>query len=321
MSGTQALPHSTAHPGLYRLNVTGTGLSGAQSAEVTDQARQELEIASAILQAIVQARSSGQSSFTPSEGLQPPAGMTPQDLDAVFQRVLGMNYQGVPGLTDGDRALSLGEWSDAAMALQRDAAGLSSRLAPGQGGGVQYADGHWYINGQTYTLAESFLALRVSSYSAMDLYLSDQMNRTQNNASTARKLVGLLSDLNVTFATRGGSSGSYSVSTDLVAALGQHDLNLANLAQWGAKVAGGGNFAAVAAASASGRDAVSGSEFASLITEAKAVFDSINAENQVSQVRLDSVVNARDNVINGLNQFMKGYAAQQAALGRMVGGA
>lgn len=312
---------STAHPGLYQLHVTGSGLSGSQSTQVADQARQQNEMAQAILQAIARARASGLSSFELAEGLQPPAGMTVLQMDAVFQRVLGMHYQQEPGNAEGPRALSLSEWSDAAMALQRDAAGLSSRLAPGRGGGVHYADGRWYINGQAYTLAESFLAMRVSSYSAMDLYLSDQMNRTQSNASAARKLVGLLADLNATFAARGASSASYSTATDLVTLLGRHELTLADVAQWGSRVVGGGNFATVLAASSNGQDVIAGSDYAALITEAKAVFDAINAENQVAQVRLDSLINARENVINGLNQFMKGHAAQQAALGRMAGGA
>jgi len=320
---TQLAPlSSAAHPGLYALNVTGTGLSAGDALGVTQEIGQSRAAAAAVVQAIGLARAKGLSSFAPSDGLlSPPAGMSPAQMESLFQRVLGLGYQGVVGQTKGYRTLTLAEWSNAAMALERDAAGLSSRLSPGQGGGVHYADGRWYINGQTYTLAESFLALRVSAYSAMDQYLADQMSRTQTNAGAARKLVGLLADLNATFASRGGSSASYSAATDLSALAGQHDLTLADLARWGAKVLGGGNFAAVESASAGGRDGVSGTEYAALITEAKAIFDSINAENQVSQVRLDSVVNARDNVINGLNQFMKGHTAQQAALGRMVGGA
>lgn len=318
MSAHFSSPNSTAHPGLYVLNVTGTGLGSADAAGVTQRIGQEGVLASAIAESIRRARASGLTEFAPADGLlPPPSGMNEDEVEDLFQRVLGLKYQGVLGETAGYRALSLSEWSDAAMALQRDSASLSSRLAPGQGGGVHYADGRWYINGQTYTLAESFLALRVSVYGAMDQYLSEQMNRANLNTMAARKVVGLLTDLNATYAANGGSGGSYSVADDLQPLLAQHDLSLTDVANWGSKVVAGGNFASV---QSTAQDAITSTTFAALITEAKAIFESINAENQVSQVRLDSMVNARDNVISGLNNFMKGYAAQQSALSRLVGG-
>lgn len=318
MGGHFSSPDSTVHPGLYALHVTGTGLDAAATVDVAQQAEQSEALVVAILAAVQQARARGLTSFAPSDGLLPaPAGMTAAQVQDKFQRVLGLPYQGLVGQTEGYRALSLAEWSGAAMALQKDAASLLSRLTPGAGGGLHYADGCWYINGQTYTLAESFLALRVTQYSSMDLYLADQMNRANVNTSAARKVVGVLSDLNATYASQGASSGSFSLSQDLQPLLEQRELSLADLAKWGARVSGGGNFASV---QSSGQDAISATTFAALITEAKSIFDSINAENQVSQVRLDSVVNARDNVISGLNAFMKGYAAQQSALGRMAGG-
>ncbi len=318
MSAPFASPNSTVHPGLYAMNVTGTGLSVARAEGVAQQVEQENALAAAILDAIQQARASGLDSFAPLDGLlSPPAGMNAFEMDALFQRVLGMKYLGIEGQTTGYRTLSLSAWSEAAMALQRDSASLSSRLSPGQGGGIHYADGRWYINAQTYTLAESFLALRVSDYSSMDQFLAEQMNRANMNTVAARKIIGLLSDLNATFASRGGNEGTYALSAQLQPLLTTHSLTLAELANWGGRVVGGGNFASV---QTSGQDSISASTYAALITEAKAIFESINAENQVSQVRLDSVVNARDNVISGLNAFMKGYAAQQAALGRMLGG-
>lgn len=318
MSAPFASPTSITHPGLYAINVTGTGLGVTRAEGVAQQVEQENALAAAILDAIQQARASGLDNFAPLDGLlSPPAGMNAFEMDALFQRVLGLKYSGIEGQTPGYRAMSLGEWSDAAMALQRDSASLSSRLAPGQGGGIHYADGRWYINGQTYTLAESFLALRVSSYGAMDQFLSEQMNRANVNTVAARKVIGLLSDLNATYASRGGSEGTYGLSAQLQPLLTKHSLTLAEVANWGGRVVGGGNFASL---QTSAQDSISASTYAALITEAKAVFESINAENQVSQVRLDTVVNARDNVISGLNAFMKGYAAQQAALGRMLGG-
>lgn len=313
MSGQFASPTRAGAMGLTGLSVTGTGLSANGVQVVREQTQQAEALAAAILAAIERARSKGLTSFAAFDGvLAPPEGMDLWQMAEVFGRVLGMVDPG-----DGERALSLSEWSEAAMSLQRDAASRQSRLAPGQGGGIQYADGRWYINGQAFTLAESFLALRMANYSTMDRFLVDQMNRTNLNTMTARKMVGLLSDLNASYANRGGSSGTFAVSTDLLPLLTQHGLTLDELARWGERTAGGGQFASVLASSA---DALSASSFAALITEAKSIFELINAENQVSQVRLDSVVNARDNVINGLNVFMKGHAAQQAALGAMVGG-
>ena len=321
MSGSLAHATSTLHSGLYRLAVTGTGLDAGAASDIAAKAQQSAELADAIVAAIARARASGLQSFEPSDAaLVPPADMTAARLRELFRDVVGMPYEGTVGLTPDYRALSLSEWSDAAMALRRASAALISRLAPGEGGGLHHAGGTWYVNGQAYTLAESFLALRFSTYSTLDVYLSDQLNKANNNTLAARKLVGLVRDLNTSFAAGGGSAGSYPAAgvMDLLDARG---LTLAELATWGRAVADGGNFATLLADYAANPSLLlTGTTYAALIAEGKAVFDAFNADNQVSQLRLDSVVNQRQNVVNGMSSFLQGYQNQQATLGRMLAG-
>lgn len=313
---------STSHPGVYRLSITGTGLDAAATIDTRNRAQQQQAVAAAVVKAIGAARSAGLDNFAPSDGFLPlPAGISLSRIQDIFSSVLGIPYSGTRGQTPGYGPLSLSQWSDAAMALQQDAAALASRLAPGQGGGVHYAGGYWYVNGQRYTLAESFLALRVSNYASLDTQIAALMNRQSLNAGAARKVVALVSDLQATYANRGGASGSYVASSDVVALLTRQGLSLSQMGTWGASVSGGGTFATVESAYAGNTNAaVAATAYAALITEAKAVFNSFNAENQVSQVRLDSIVNARQNVIAGLSAFLTGQQSQQDALARGLQG-
>lgn len=319
---TMAPDRPSNRDGVYRLSITGTGLNTAAASDTRARAQQQQAVAAAVVQAIAAARAAGRDSFAPSEGFLPlPAGISLSRMQDIFSSVLGIPYSGVLGQTPGYAPMSLSQWSDAALSLQQDAAALTSRLAPGQGGGVQHAGGYWYVNGQRFTLAESFLALRVANFASLDTQIAALMNRQSVNAAAARNVIALLSDLQATFASRGGSSGSYGASSDVVALLTRQGLGLSQMATWGASVSGGGTFASVQAAYASNPNAaVSGTDYAALITEAKAVFNSFNAENQVSQVRLDSIVNARQNVVAGMSAFMVGQQAQQDALARGLQG-
>jgi len=313
---------SSTHPGVYSLSIRGTGLDAAATADTRTRAQQQQAVAAAVVQAIGAARSAGLDNFAPSDGFLPlPAGISLARMQDIFSSVLGMPYSGTVGQTPGYGPMSLSQWSDAATVLQQDAAALVSRLAPGQGGGVQYAGGYWYVNGQRYTLAETFLALRVSNYASLDTLIAALMNRQSLNAGAARKVIALVGDLQANYAKQGGSSGTFSVSTDVVTLVTRQGLGLSQLAAWGASVSGGGTFATVESAYAGNANAaVAATDYAGLITEAKAIFNAFNAENQVSQVRMDSIINARQNVIAGLSAFLSGQQSQQEALARGLQG-
>ena len=319
MTGSLANPTSTQRDGLYRLAVTGSGLDVVAAADTETRAQYSAALADAIVAAIARARARGLDAFAPGDtSLFAPVGVPPASLATLFSDVVGVPYRGTPGQTPGYRALALSEWSDAALALRGEAAALRSRLAPGQGGGLNHADGYWYVNGQRYTLAESFLALRFSSYTAVDAYLADTLNRANLNTTAARKLVATVRDLNASYASSGGSNGTYSAQ-GLVDLLARNGLTLGDVAAWGERVSGGGNFAAVLGDyAASNGAAIDASRYAELITEGKAIFDAFNADNQVSQLRLDSVVNQRQNIVNGMSSFLQGYTNQQATIGRML---
>lgn len=320
MGGT-LISSGNSQPGLYRLAVNGTGLSAGEQAATQSRIDQRAAVALAIVSALAQARNRGLSEFAPSDGLLPrPEGVSATEMRAAFAEVVGVPYEGTIGQTPGYRALTLREWSDAALALNKDVAGLKSRLAPGAGGGVAYANGQWFVNGRSFTLAETFLATRMAAFTSMDSFMADQMNRLSANIGSARKVMALTAGLNAMYASRGGSAGAYSAA-DVVAILGDKGLNLAQVANWGSRVRGGGAFASVEAAYAgSAGAAVSASDFASLIAEAKAIFDATNADNQITQVRTDSVVNARQNVVDGMTNFLKAQRDQLTVLARGLQG-
>lgn len=318
MSATVSSFASVVHPGVYRVSVTGIGLSESAQAALAVDLQAQQDLIDGMVRALHAARAAGEAGFLPSlSRIALPDGMSEAELNALFTSVVGRPFFGPEGVTPGFGQLSLSQWSDAVLLLQRDAAAKASRLGPGSGGGIQYADGAWFINGQRYTLTESFLALRVANFTNMDAQLAEHMNKSNINAITARKLLGLVADLNRTFGANGGKDGSYTVTDDLLPVLEDNGLTLADLASWGGSVAASSYFASVLASYTSNANAaISGEDFGSLITETKSIFDATNADNQVSQLRMESLVNARENLLRGLTNYLKGDQVQMTAMAR-----
>lgn len=309
------------NPGVYRTWIIGAGLDNAQSADLLHEQALLLDLAQAMEAAITTARRQGLAAFSPerSDLLKLPAGLGDDRRDALFQQLFGVSYLPQPGDSAQDREIGLVQWSDAALELGRLAAQARSRLAPGQGGGITYADGAWFVNGVRYSLQELTLAVRVGSYTSVDFFLQEALNRANTNAMTARKLLALLSDMNRSFSTS-GKSASYSIQSQYKALVEKQGWTLDQLADWGAKVA-------LSSYAQSTRDShladanasLSGENYGNLIAEVKAIFDATNAENQVGQLRLDGVINVRDNVVSGLGSFLKGELNSRATVARNLG--
>lgn len=295
------------HSGFFRLVVAGTGLSATQTVDTRAQVGQWGLLADAIRQAIASARQQGRSQFAASDPvLSLPHGISASQVDDLWKSYVQDSLLETQTPVTLTGPSSLAEWSQLALALRREASALTSRLAPGAGGGLQYAQGLWFINGQAYTLSQSLLALKASEVSAFDLELSAQMSQLSANVNTARRVVGLIADLNLTYAKAGGNAGTFSAGTDVVNLLTHHGLTLSQMADWGETVVGGGAFAKLEVAyTGSGGSHVSAQDYASLIAETKSIFDGFNAENQVRQLRTDSLVNQRENLINGMSNFMR----------------
>lgn len=171
----------------------GTGLSAAQTTSVSSDVKAALAMAKALLEAANSAFNVDWIRFSLNDLAAPnglaggtyltrtnlrvstaasPTDDTPGDWAAFIGRALGS----APAT---DQARSLGDWRRLAADLQRFAALQASRRDGtwGVAGGVTHAHGQWYANGQALSLLDLFTAARVNQVAnhddALDGFMSD----------------------------------------------------------------------------------------------------------------------------------------------------
>jgi hypothetical protein len=307
---------STYRPGLYAMDGVGLGLNAADVAQVASELDLVRGLQQAIGQAIRNARARGLGSFAPDEGiLRLPPGMGSTLRDQLFQEVMGTTYTSLT-LEAGQRSLEF--WSQASDALAQYSAKKASTLPPAQGGGPQYANGHWYVNGEPYTLAELFLAVRMGSFQQMDNYVSQEVGTQSANAAMARKILSLLGAMKSAFSLGNTTNGTYSLDTQYKSLLDQAGLTLDEMSLLGQKTTLSTSQCASAAASytASHSATMTGTDYGALVDEVRAVFDASNSSNQVQQLRVESAMNSRTNILEGMTAFLRGQVSEAKALAR-----
>jgi hypothetical protein len=60
-------------------------------------------------------------------------------------------------------------------------------------------------------------------------------------------------------------------------------------------------------------------DYASLLSEMKSLFDTLNADNQVQQVRAESMQNVRSNMLDGISSMLKSYRDEISSVRRNLG--
>jgi len=283
--------------------VAGTGLSPAQQAAVKTRVAAQDAIAQAILQAISRARSAGLNAFRPSDAqvFYPPAGVSDSVRDAAFAEVVGRAWSG--------SELSLAQWAEAANRLIQASARERSSLPPDQGGGVNSANGTWYVNGQAFSLGELFVATRVNTYGALDALLQGSMNTIAANNRLVNRLNATLE------AGRALSSGN---PRTLVANYATGDsIDWTVVRNLASAVVGANSVLASAMAADS---SLSGDNWKQAMEELSTVISAKTADNQIAQQRMESVMNVRSNLLDGLSNLLKGQQNMASGLNRNLAG-
>lgn len=296
--------------------VAGTGLSPAQQAAVKTRVAAQDAIAQAILQAISRARSAGLNAFRPSDAqvFYPPAGVSDSLRDAAFAEVVGRAWSG--------SELSLAQWAEAANRLTQASARERSNLPPGQGGGVNSANGTWYVNGQAFSLGELFVATRVNTYGALDALLQGSMNTIAANNRLVNRLDATLA------AGRALNSGNpralvATYATYQSGRLWDGAFLLPDGVDWtvvrslALAVVGPNSVLASAMAADS---TLSGDNWKQAMEELSTVISAKTADNQIAQQRMESVMNVRSNLLDGLSNLLKGQQNMASGLNRNLAG-
>lgn len=317
---------STMRTGLYAQQVMGIGLNATDRQTLRGWQDRTEALAQAIGEAISGARLSGLDAFAPdsatlSASLQA-TGLTSAELRKLFAEVVGHPYSAAheaadqalyPGLPDHG-ALTLAQWSQAVQALQVEVARLGSMLPPGEGGGLSHALGQWYVNGERYTLAELFLTVRMGTLTQTDMALETDLNTMLANTNLARELLAVLAEMKRIRVQKEAAllppatEPVFNAVTDFKAAVDATTVTLSELMDYGSRFKGDSSYlqASGAAALASSANTISSDDYGYTMDELQALFDSVNAENQVKRLQVQAVQNARMAVLEGMSNFMSG---------------
>jgi hypothetical protein len=305
---------STFRPGLYALDGTGLGYQASEVAQVSTDVDTIRDLRNAIAQAMATARARGLSTFAPDDGiLRLPSGISSALRDRLFEDVIGTSFTSANALAS-QRSLEF--WSYASESLAEYAAKKASTLPPGEGGGPQYASGHWYVNGEPFTLSELFLAVRMGSFQQLENYVSQEIGTQSANANLARKVLTLLGAMKKAFSQGNTTNGTYNLGTQYKSLLDQAGITLDEMSLLGQKTTSSASQCASAAATytANNNATMTGTDYGALVDEVRAVFDASNSNSQVQQLRVESAMNSRTNHLEGMTAFLKGQVAESKAL-------
>lgn len=310
---------------LFTTTVTGADLSRDDALDLKSELDQAKALIEAIEAAMSAARDQGVASFAPtSEGLTLPQGMTPAVRDALFAQRMERSFSGA--------ALSLTEWSQAVAQLEAYVGAAQSQLPPDLGGGIVNMKGLWYVNGQAYSLAELFLANRVNTYAEMDRLLTQSLNTIAANNQVVRDMTGGLKYLSTSLQEWIGGGSTRSAWSLLGPALFTNQESGSGVAPdawtgvfnrfitWSASTYGTDsqanrlsnklNYNDLASVGYSRADALK------LRDEMQAYMETKTADNQVAQMRTESIFTTRANLLEGMGAFMKGQQNAASSVAR-----
>lgn len=321
---------SNYHPGLTAVPVTGIGLQAGSVSALLNEVEAAEGLAAAIVEALGKARAVGVSDFAPDDArgfLSLPVTLTDPIRTRLFEDVIGRPFSAADersGLPEAG-PLSLAQWSDAVSALRHFAARARSQLPPGQGGGPQMVEGAWYLNGERFTLGELFTAIRMGNFQNLERQIEKGLSTVAVNALFARDVLSSLSEMlrirgNKARQAGNANTAQYDPTTDFKNVIETaRDGRTRTMAEYEA-LAGKFNrttsYIQIAAAAQRSGTMISAIDYASLINEMRTLFDTLNADNQVQQLKVESVQNARNNVLESVSAALKSANLEATAVRR-----
>lgn len=334
----QASSISTMRAGLYAEQITGIGLNSDGRQTLRDGQAEAEALAQAVREAITRARNAGLDAFAPDSAMLQVPGVSVGDLRVLFAKVVGLPYRAadqnlIPGLREYG-PLTLAQWSQEADMLASYVAQQGSMLPPGEGGGLRHALGHWYINGERYTLADLFLTVRMGTLEQTDKALGADLDTLLTNTNLARELLAVLADMKrrrdlkeaavvppdpAPEGFRAATAAVFNARTDFQAFVEASKLSLTELMGYGTRFKASSDapsYLQTSGEAAQASGTLSSADYGFTMDELQALFDSVNAENQVKRLKVQSVQNARTAVLEGMSAFLSSTSDQNSKVGR-----
>ncbi|MFM1855534.1 MAG: hypothetical protein RLZ83_843 [Pseudomonadota bacterium] len=316
---------NTGASSLFTTPVNGAALGDAGAQELKDELDQAKALIEALQAALQSARDAGISTFSPrDEQVVLPAGLSPELREELFAKRMDHSYHGSP--------LTLDQWSQAISRLQAYVGAAQSQLPQSLGGGIVNMNGIWYVNGQAYTLAEVYLVNRVNTYAEMDRLLTQSLNTIAANNQVVKDMTGGLKYLSTQLQAwiGGGStrdawglmgpalftsseSGSGVAPDSWIGTMNKFitwSSSTYGSDSQAARLSGRLNYGGLAGVAYNRADALK------LRDEIQAYVDSKTSDNQVAQMRTESIFTTRANLLEGMGSFMKGQQNSASTVAR-----
>lgn len=305
--------------GYAAMPLAGTALTSAQQTTLQQRVEASLGVVQAIADAMALARRGGQTGFraADAQAFQLPAGVTNGQRDAIFNEVIGRPW--------GGGEMTLAQWARASAQLEQWVAQARSSLPPGAGGGAHNANGQWYVNGQAFSMVELFTATRVNTYLTLDEQLNSSLNTIAANNRLVNSLVRVLKagrdpatsmsqnarQLVAQYGYYAGAVWASAARPDAVSWDQVRELAL-NLIGSNSKLA----YSISTNPPNAGGLSLGNDDWKTAMDELATIIDSKTADNQVAQQRMESVMTARANLLDGLGSMLKGQQNMNSSVNR-----
>jgi len=339
--------------GFDQMPITGIGLSSIEVSDLQTRIDGAVALTDSIRQAMDEARDQGLTSFKPADAslLSLPTGLTPADGDYLFNQVIGRAYEGGPlDLNEWSQAIdALAHWVGESASKLPPYAGGGTRNV----GGVWYVNGQAWSASELYTVnrvntladidrmtAESLNVIAANNQVAKALtelmekmfkkYFENQWDLT-NNPGFQRiskswvDAVGTLDQEAISISGRNvWTDGSEYISAGEGAPPLEYPVSFDRLLELAEKYIGPNSIIVQMAAEPDtppdpGNDNPIGlnqDDFRAMIDEVETIIGAFSSDNQVAQLRNETLFNTRSNLLEGLSAFIKGQQTTRSTLAR-----
>jgi hypothetical protein len=335
--------------------LNGIGLSTAEAATTRSDVEQALALADALRAAMQAARQAGLQSFAPAQAvaagvLTLPASLSTANRDAFFANVMGRAYAGGPvSLDQWSQAVdALEHWAGATASMLPPGAGGGTRNVRG----TWYVNGEPWSLSELFTVnrvntlseidrmvADSLNVIAANNDAAKALtglmeklfkkYYENQWDSTTSRYTKVSKswvnAVGTLDQDAVSISGRNPwTEGNERISSDEGAPAIDYSVNFDRLLEYAEKHIGPGTMISkMGTAGTTYPDGNPGvatglgkEDFRAMIDEVEQILGAFSADNQVAQLRNETLFNSRSNLLEGLGTFLKGQQTTRSTLAR-----
>jgi cellobiose phosphorylase len=167
------------------------------------------------------------------------------------------------------------------------------------------------------------LTVRMGKLGNLDELLATHLNGLAVNTELARKLMRVMDDMKrrqdlreAEAAANGSATATFPASTDFGTFVTAAGLTVQELMDLALRFKGEASALRSLGANALAGTSATAGEYDEAITELQSIFDSLNTENDIKKLRVDSLHNDRMSTLVGMSSLLEGALTQARTVGR-----